>query len=131
VILFHFLKVISVILFLCPLQDSCNEALAGEPILPPPEAALYSPEALAKAARTAGAGGGAGKEFEKSVDVLEDLFDKLFHLNKKLELQEEDIFRLGLFSFFNYLQNTYITYYLFPTKFNAVIYVREFLAGFM
>ncbi len=35
----------------------------------------------------------ANKDFEKSVDVLEDLFDKLFHLNKKLELQEEDIFR--------------------------------------
>ena len=101
------MKVISVILFLYPLQDSCNEALAGEPILPPPEAALYSPEALAKAARGAVSGGGAGKEFEKSVDVLEDLFDKLFHLNKKLELQEEDIFRLGL-TFILHTCNVYI-----------------------
>jgi hypothetical protein len=89
-------------------QDSCNEALAGEPILPPPEAALYSPEVLSKAARTAGAGGGTGKEFEKSVDVLEDLFDKLFHLNKKLELQEEDIFRLGLTFIFYHTYNVFI-----------------------
>ncbi len=37
------------------------------------------------------------------MDVLEDLFDKLFHLNKKLELQEEDIFRLGLTFIFHIL----------------------------
>jgi hypothetical protein len=30
---------------------------------------------------------------ERPVDMLENLFDKLFQLNKKLELQEEDIFR--------------------------------------
>jgi len=31
---------------------------------------------------------------DKSVDVMQDLFEKLFHLNKKLEVQEDDIFRL-------------------------------------
>jgi len=85
-------------------QDSCNEALASEPsVPPPPEAAPFPPEAaLPKGAAraislhnggAAGNGNGPAKEFEKSIDVLEDLFDKLFHLNKKLELQEEDIFR--------------------------------------
>ena len=30
------------------------------------------------------------------LDILADLFEKLYHLNKKLEEQEDDIFRYGV-----------------------------------
>ena len=38
-------------------------------------------------------GGKSDNDHDNSVDMLADLFEKLFHLNKKLEEQEDDIFR--------------------------------------
>ena len=75
--------------FRCALQDSCNEALATEPpVLQTPGEITTSTTSYAAEANKQ-----PHKDSERSENVLEELFDKLFHLNKKLELQEEDIFR--------------------------------------
>jgi len=60
-------------------QDSCNEAVAE---------LARTGETTATVPATVPAPG--------PVDVMSELFEKLFHLNKKLEVQEDDIFRLTL-----------------------------------
>ena len=64
-----------------PLQDSCNEAHSpdhtGAGLVVTEES---PPEAEAE-------------EEDSKVDVMANLFEKLFNLNKKLEEQEDDIFR--------------------------------------
>ena len=64
------------------MQDSCNEA--NTPDHTSTTQALVVTETPVE-----------GKEEEdKNVDILADLFEKLYILNKKLEEQEDDIFRL-------------------------------------
>ena len=63
-----------------PLQDSCNEAHSPDHTGTGLVVTEASPEAEPEEE--------AGK-----VDVMANLFEKLFNLNKKLEEQEDDIFR--------------------------------------
>ena len=63
-----------------PLQDSCNEAHSPDHTGAGLVVTETSPEAEAEEE--------AGK-----VDIMANLFEKLFNLNKKLEEQEDDIFR--------------------------------------
>ena len=64
-------------------QDSCNEA--NTPDHTSDNQALVVTDTQA---------GEKEEEEDKNVDVLSDLFEKLYLLNKKLEEQEDDIFRL-------------------------------------
>ena len=59
------------------IQDSCNEAHTPDHTAETGLVVTDNPE----------------QEQDNRVDGLADLFEKLFHLNKKLEEQEDDIFR--------------------------------------
>lgn len=63
-----------------PLQDSCTEAHSPDHTGAGLVVTESSPEAEAE-------------EEDNKVDVMAKLFEKLFNLNKKLEEQEDDIFR--------------------------------------
>lgn len=64
------------------LQDSCNEA--NTPDHTGAGLVVTETPALDPAAP------------DTRLDILADLFEKLYHLNKKLEEQEDDIFRYGV-----------------------------------
>ena len=62
-------------------QDSCNEAHTPDHTAETGLTVTETPDA------------GVNEEADNRVDGLADLFEKLYHLNKKLEEQEDDIFR--------------------------------------
>ena len=62
------------------LQDSCNEAHSPD----------HTGAGLVVTENPPGAEAG---EEDAKLDIMADLFEKLFNLNKKLEEQEDDIFR--------------------------------------
>ena len=61
------------------LQDSCNEA--------------NTPDHTAETCLVVNENPVEKNDGDHNLDMLSDLFEKLFHLNKKLEEQEDDIFR--------------------------------------
>ena len=66
------------------LQDSCNEANTPDHTIETETQALVVTETPSAK---------SDNDNDNSVDMLADLFEKLYHLNKKLEEQEDDIFR--------------------------------------
>ena len=74
-------------------QDSCNEAhLQGTGDSPPPidSGLVVNENPIHPKTET------ENGYLSENVNVLSELFERLFHLNKKLEIQEDDIFHLTL-----------------------------------
>ena len=77
-------KICYVTLQIFTLQDSCNEANTPDHTIETETQALVVTETPSAK---------SDNDNDNSVDMLADLFEKLYHLNKKLEEQEDDIFR--------------------------------------
>ena len=77
-------KICYVTLQILKLQDSCNEANTLDHTIETETQALVVTETPSAK---------SDNDNDNSVDMLADLFEKLYHLNKKLEEQEDDIFR--------------------------------------
>ena len=90
-------------MILMPFQDSCNEANTPDHTAETGLVVTETPVHCDKAdtGHTGDTGhqapGHTGHHTGTNVDMLADLFEKLFHLNKKLEEQEDDIFRCVAF----------------------------------
>ena len=83
-----------------PFQDSCNEANTpdhtAETGLVVTETPVHCDKADTDTSPVTGHQPPPGHNTGANVDMLADLFEKLFHLNKKLEEQEDDIFRYDI-----------------------------------